>query len=273
MSPDRPCWSAGVCQLAFDISVTRDGDVAVLTVDNPPVNALHPDVGAAIEERLAALGPDTSIRCLVITGAGRHFMAGGDISFFPTLRHDRDRAERYVLGIQRMQDALATLPQPVIAAIAGAALGGGCELAMACDIRIAQQDATFGQPEVTLGLIPGAGGTQNLPRLVGPGRAKRMLFTGERLTAGEALAIGLVDELVPDGTVLEHAVALGHTIAANAPLAVTAAKRAVNIGLQMSALDGHRLEATLFASLVQSADFTEGVTAFLQKRTPSFKRK
>jgi enoyl-CoA hydratase len=256
--------------LAFEVRLVQDGHVAVLTVDNPPVNALHPDVGAVIEERLRMIGEDLSIRCVVLTGAGRHFMAGGDIRHFPTL--DRDSAERYVLGIQRMQDAIGTLPQPVIAAIAGAALGGGCELAMACDIRVADEHATLGQPEVTLGLIPGAGGTQNLPRLVPLGRAKLMLFTGDRIGAAEALRIGLVDEVVASGEALERARALGERIARNAPLAVTAAKRAVNLGRQMSVLDGHRLEATLFASLVQTADFAEGVSAFLEKRSPSFNR-
>jgi enoyl-CoA hydratase len=256
--------------LAFEVRLRRQAGIAEITVDNPPVNALHPDVGAALEARFEELANDTSVRCVLLTGAGRHFMAGGDIEYFPTL--DRDRAERYVLRIQRMQDAIATLPQPVIAAIAGAALGGGCELAMACDIRIADEDATLGQPEVTLGLIPGAGGTQNLPRLVPLGVAKRMLFTGERIAAPEALAIGLVDAVVASGTALESARELAERIARNAPLAVTAAKRAVNLGMQMSTLDGHRVEATLFASLVETEDFKEGVTAFLEKRPPVFKR-
>jgi enoyl-CoA hydratase len=257
--------------LAFEVRLERAGRIAAITVDNPPVNALHPDVGAALEIKLSEVAQDTAIRCVVLTGAGRHFMAGGDITHFPTL--DRDRAERYVLGIQRMQDAIGTLPQPVIAAIAGAALGGGCELAMACDIRIAEEDATFGQPEVTLGLIPGAGGTQNLPRLVPLGVAKRLLFTGERIRAADALTIGLVDDVVPSGTALERARSLAEQIAQNAPLAVTAAKRAVNLGMQMSVLDGHRLEAALFASLVQTDDFREGVGAFLEKRAPQFNRK
>jgi enoyl-CoA hydratase len=257
--------------LAFEVGLERADQLAVITVSNPPVNALHPDVAAAIEAHLREIDQDRSIRCVILTGAGKHFMAGGDIAYFPTL--DRDTAERYVLGIQRMQDLIGTLAQPVIAAIAGAALGGGCELAMACDIRLAEETSTLGQPEVSLGLIPGAGGTQNLPRLVPLGRAKRLLFTGERIVAADALAIGLIDEVVPVGTVLERARALGERIAINAPLAVTAAKRAVNIGMQMGAVDAHRLEATLFASLVETADFAEGVSAFFDKRTPSFERK
>jgi enoyl-CoA hydratase/carnithine racemase len=256
--------------LAFEVRLEIDGPIVTITIDNPPVNALHPDVSEAIESHLRTVGDAPEIRALVLTGAGAHFMAGGDIEYFKTL--DRHRAERYVLGIQRMQDALTMLPQPVIAALNGTTLGGGCELAMACDIRIAEERAVLGQPEVSLGIIPGAGGTQNLPRLVPLGRAKRLLFTGERITAAEALAIGLVDEVVPDGTALEHAVALALRIAANAPLAVAAAKRAVNLGLQMSVNDAQRLEATLFATLVQTRDFAEGVEAFFAKRPPSFNR-
>jgi enoyl-CoA hydratase len=172
-----------------------------------------------------------------------------------------------------MQDDIATLPQPVIAALNGTTLGGGCELAMACDIRIAEERVKLGQPEVTLGLIPGAGGTQALPRLVPLGRAKRMLFTGERITAAEAEAIGLVDEVVPTGQALERAIELGELIGRNAPLAVTAAKRAVAQGMQMSLLDANRLEATLFASLAESQDLAEGIRAFFEKRAPSFEKK
>jgi enoyl-CoA hydratase/carnithine racemase len=254
--------------LAFDVRLERDGHVATLTVDNPPVNALHPDVASALEERFAEL--DGDVRAVVLTGAGRHFMAGGDIQYFRTL--DRGNAEPYVLGIQRMQAAIGLLDQPVIAAINGTALGGGCELAMACDIRIAAESAVLGQPEVQLGIIPGAGGTQNLPRLVGPGRAKRLLFTGERISAAVALDWGLVDEVVPDGTALERAQAMGAAIAANAPLAVAAAKRAVNEGLQLNLADAHRLEASLFATLVETGDFLEGVDAFFAKRPPQFTR-
>jgi enoyl-CoA hydratase len=197
-------------------------------------------------------------------------MAGGDIEYFKTL--DRSSSERYVLGIQRMQDALGLLPQPVIAAINGTALGGGCELAMACDIRVAAEQAVFGQPEVQLGIIPGAGGTQNLPRLVGAGRAKRLLFTGERISAATALEWGLCDEVVPAGAALSRAQELAAQIAANAPLAVAAAKKAVTLGLQMSLGDAHRFEASLFTTLVETRDFAEGIDAFFAKRPPTFTR-
>jgi enoyl-CoA hydratase/carnithine racemase len=254
--------------LAFEVRLERDRHVVVLTIDNPPVNALHPDVARALEARFEEI--DTDVRAVVLTGAGRHFMGGGDIAYFRTLT--AASAEPYVLGIQRMQDAIGLLPQPVIAAVNGAALGGGCELAMACDIRVADEQAVFAQPEVRLGIIPGAGGTQRLPRLVGAGRAKRLLFTGERLTAALALEWGLVDEVVPAGTSVEQARALGAAIAANAPLAVAAAKRAVNLGLQLGLREAHLLEASLFAPLVETADFREGVDAFFEKRSPRFTR-
>ncbi|MCR6030086.1 enoyl-CoA hydratase/isomerase family protein [Nocardioides sp. zg-579] len=255
-------------ELVFDIRLEKHGHVAVLTIDHAPVNALHPLVGAAIARRLAEVATDDSLRALVITGAGKHFMAGGDITFFPEM--DRVSAERYVLGIQKMQDDLATLRIPVIAALNGTTLGGGCELAMACDIRIVDERAKLGLPEVSLGLIPGAGGTQMLPRLVPMGTAKLLLFTGDRIDAAEALRIGLVDKVVPAGTVLEEALAVAERIAANAPLAVTAAKRAVNLGVQMSHLDGCRVEASLFAPLADTQDLKEGVHAFFDKRTPAF---
>jgi enoyl-CoA hydratase/carnithine racemase len=234
------------------------------------VNALHPEVAAALHARLADVGADADVRAVVITGAGKHFGAGGDIGYFRTL--DRRSAERYVLAIQSMQDAIATLPQPAVAAINGTCLGGGLELALACDIRIADAVAVFALPEVTLGLISGAGGTQRLPRLIGAGAAKRLIFTGDRIDAARALELGLVEEVVGPGAAVEAAVDLGLRIARNAPLAVTAAKRAVDLGLQVSVLDGHRIEATLFAPLVDTADFQEGVAAFFARRPPNFER-
>lgn len=258
--------------MAFKVLVDRrEGGVALITIDNPPVNALHPAVADAIAECAAEVAEDREVRAVVLTGAGSHFMAGGDIKFLKTLR--RSDAERYVLRVQKMQDDLAMLPQPVIAALNGTTLGGGCELAMACDIRIAEEQVILGQPEVSLGLIPGAGGTQALPRLVPLGRAKRLLFTAERIGASEALTIGLVDEVVPQGMAVERAVELGQRIARNAPLAVTAVKRAVALGMQMSHLDANRLEAALFASLVETHDLSEGLAAFLERRPASFESK
>lgn len=251
------------------VSVRVEGDVHVVTIDNPPVNAFHPDVGEALIaafDRIAAATPRA--RAVVLTGAGRMFMAGGDIRHFQTL--DPVSAGRYARRIQIIQEAILHFECPVIAALNGHALGGGCELMMACDIRIASEDALFGQPEVTLGIIPGAGGTQNLPRLVPVGAAKRLLFTGDRITAVEALRIGLVDEVVPQSEVLPHAMALAARIARNAPLAVAAAKKAVNLGLELGLAEALRLETALFAELFRSADVGEGVAAFLGKRAANF---
>jgi len=251
------------------LRIEVQGPAAVITLDNPPVNALHPSVSEEILRALDAIAGDSAVRGVVITGAGRHFVAGGDISFFPTL--EPRTAEAYALAIQAMQSALQSFDRPVIAAVNGYALGGGCELMMACDIRIADHDAIFGQPEVRLGLMPGAGGTQHLPRLVPIGQAKRMLFTGRQVDASSALAMGLVDEVVPSGQCLNSALSLIDEIAACAPKAVSQIKRAVNLGLLMSVSDGHRLEAALFGELFGTEDLREGVNAFLAKRRPEFK--
>jgi enoyl-CoA hydratase len=245
--------------------------VAVITIDNPPFNAFHPAVGEALAECVADVAARPDVRCAVLTGAGKYFMAGGDIKYIGTL--DSYTAERYILRIQEVQDQLRRLPQPVIAALNGTALGGGLELAMACDIRVAAASARLGLPEVSLGIIPGAGGTQNLPRLVPLGQAKRLLFTGDQITAAEAQSMGLVDVVVPDGEARAASTEMAGRIAANAPLAVTAAKRAVDLGMQASVVDGHRIEAALFVPLVASEDFKEAITAFFERRPGTFARR
>jgi enoyl-CoA hydratase/carnithine racemase len=251
------------------VSGSSDGDIHVVTIDNPPVNAFHPDVGEALSaefDRLARLSPLP--RAVILTGAGRFFMAGGDIKFFQTL--DAVSAERYARRIQVVQEVILHFPCPVIAAVNGSALGGGCELMMACDIRVASEEALFGQPEVGLGVIPGAGGTQNLARLVPVGTAKRLLFTGDRILAQEALRIGLVDAVIPAAEVMGEARAIAKRIARNAPLAVAAAKKAVNLGLELGLSEALRLETQLFAGLFGSNDVKEGVSAFVEKRSPNF---
>jgi enoyl-CoA hydratase len=254
------------------VTVRAEGQVRIVTIDNPPVNAFHPDVAEALLAAFDAIAAVTPApRAVILTGAGRFFMAGGEIRHFQTL--DAVSAERYARRIQIIQEVIFHFPCPVIAAVNGSALGGGCELMMACDIRIAAADALFGQPEVSLGIIPGAGGTQNLPRLVPIGTAKRLLFTGDRIPADEALRIGLVDELVPAAEVMPHAMALAARIADNAPLAVRAAKQAVNLGLELGLSEALRLETSLFANLFRSTDVAEGVAAFLAKRPPEFQGK
>lgn len=251
------------------IQLETRGPAAIITLDNPPVNALHPRVAEELLVALGEIAAQPAVRGVVIVGRGRFFVAGGDIGFFPSL--DARTAEAYALSIQRMQAAIQALDRPVIAAINGHALGGGCELAMACDIRIAEEAANLGQPEVRLGLMPGAGGTQQLPRLIPVGQAKRLLFTGRHIGAARALSLGLVDEVVAPGDALKAALALVDEIAANAPLAVAQIKRAVNLGLTQSLTDGLRLEAALFGELFRTEDVREGISAFLAKRAPAFK--
>jgi enoyl-CoA hydratase len=234
-------------------SRTEDG-ICTVTIDNPPVNAFHPEIGERLLETFDRIAHD-SPRVVILTSRGKYFMAGGDIRHFKTL--NEISAARYARRIQIVQEVIHHFPCPVIAAINGSALGGGCELIMACDIRIAADTALFGQPEVTLGIIPGAGGTQNLPRLIPIGTAKRLLFTGDRITAAVVAEVGRVAE----------------RIAANAPLAVAAAKKAVNLGLELGLSEALGLETRLFADLFRSSDIKEGVDAFLSKRPPSYRGK
>jgi enoyl-CoA hydratase len=251
------------------VSLEVESRVALVTVDHPPVNTLHPRVAADLGRALDEIEADPEIRCVVLTGAGKMFGAGGDIDYFQTLTEAQ--AEPYVLSIQAMQERLCLLRQPVIAAINGHALGGGLELALACDIRIADEQARLGFPEVGLGIIPAAGGTQRIQRLVAPGLARRLVFTGEPLGAAKAHRAGLVDGVAPHGQAVAMAVALATKIASNAPLAVAAAKRAMTLGAGLPVAEGQRLEATLFRLLVRSQDFKEGIGAFVEKRAPEYR--
>ena len=248
-----------------------EGNIAVITLNNPPVNALSPEVTAELSATLDELRPNRDVRVLILTATGKIFVAGANIEVFKHL--DRKSGEEYALAVDDMQRKLEEFDWPVIAAINGHALGGGCELAMACDIRIASSKARFGQPEVTLGVIPGAGGTQRLPRLVPIGKAKKMLYTGEHITADEAERIGLVDLVVEPGTELEEAKKLAEKILKNAPVAVKFAKKCVNRGMQTSLSDGLMLESTLFGELFETSDVKEGVDAFFGKRPADFKGK
>lgn len=246
----------------------RVGHTVVVRIDNPPVNALHPDVSDEIHTVAREIEDDLSVRSMILTGTGRCFVAGGDIKFFTTL--NRQTAAKMALQVQSMQEALYRLRVPVIVAMNGHALGGGLELAMACDIAIAEEQAKIGLTEVRLGLIPGAGGTRMIATLVAPGIAKRMLFTGEQITATLAAEIGLISQVVPEGKSLEQAMALAETINSMGPLAVAAAKRSMIFGADHSLDDGHRREVELFAALFDSDDHKEGVQAFLEKRPAEF---
>ncbi len=247
----------------------RQGPLALLTMDNPPVNSLDTKAVRALDRAFARLAGEENLRAVILTGLGKAFAAGADIKGFISL--GRKAAEELALSVTAMHRKIEDLSCPVIAALNGYALGGGCELAMACDIRVASAKAKLGQPEVALGIIPGAGGTQRLPRLVPAGKAKMLIFSGEIIGAAEAEKMGLVDMVVEPGQEVAEAQKLAEKIMANGPLAVKAAKKAVNRGLQMPLYEALRLEASLFGELFETKDCQEGVTAFLEKRKPDFK--
>lgn len=247
----------------------RHGHTCLVVIDNPPVNALHPDVSDEILAAARAAEADPEVRSLVLTGTGRCFVAGGDIKYFTSL--DREMAAQMALRVQTMQEALHNLRVPVIVALNGHALGGGLELTMACDIAIAEEQALIGLTEVRLGLIPGAGGTRMLCRMIPRGTAKRMLFTGDKITAHEAQTLGLVDQVVPQGGALTAALELAERINAAGPLAVQAAKNSANHGLDHSLDEGHRREVELFSALFDTQDHKEGIGAFLARRAADFR--
>ena len=237
----------------------RADGVAVVTLNNPKVNALS----QAVLARLRAVAEDLTANppgAVVITGGERIFAAGADISEFGGTAE----GERIGLGFHSALDAVAAIPRFVIAAISGYALGGGCELALACDYRIAGEKAVFGQPEVLLGIIPGGGGTQRLPRLVGASRAKELVITGRQVKSDEALRIGLANEVVPNESLHERALALAGSVASGAVLAHAAMKRAIDEGLSTSLSEGLLLERRLFTDVFATDDSQVGVKSFLE---------
>ena len=246
--------------------------VATLTVNRPDkLNALNDATIAELGHAIDKVRVDDAIGGVILTGAGRAFVAGADISELssqsPVLAKARARAGQDVF--RRFE----TCPKPVIAAVNGFALGGGCELAMACHIRIASEAAKFGQPESKLGILPGYGGSQRLPRLIGKGRAMQLLMTGEMIDAAEAYRIGLVNKVVPADRVVAEAREMMKAIFANGPLAVALCIEAIDRGLQMSLEEGMILEANHFGLLAATDDMREGMSAFLEKRAPAFKGK
>jgi enoyl-CoA hydratase len=250
--------------------VGRDDAVATITVNRPDrLNALNAATIDELRRVLLDLRHDDGVRAVVITGAGdKAFIAGADIS--ELAGQAPVTAKITALRGQHVFDLLENLGKPVVAAINGFALGGGCELALACTLRVAADTARLGQPEVNLGLIPGFGGTQRLPRLVGRGRALELLLRGHHVDAAEAYRIGLIDRVVPRADVLATAQALARELAAKAPLAVRSILEAVHRGLQMPLAEGLAHEATLFGLITASDDMQEGTRAFLDKRSPVF---
>jgi len=254
-----------------NLLLERADAVAVLTVNRPKVlNALNTQTLDELRRAILALKHDEAVRAVIVTGAGeKSFIAGADINELalqsPTGGRDHAMRGQHVL------DLIENMGKPVIAAINGYALGGGCELAMACTIRIAADTARIGQPEINLGIIPGYAGSQRLARLVGRGRALEILLTGDPLAAHEAHRVGLVNRVVPAGELLNEARALASTLASKAPIAVRYIIDAVNKGLQMPFAEAQAYEATLFGLVASTEDMREGTKAFLEKRKAEFK--
>lgn len=248
----------------------RDAGVAILTINRPKVlNALSVQTLADLRTAFTALAADPTVRAIVLTGAGdRAFVAGADINELATLTPDG--AAAYARAGQAVLDTVEQCGRPVVAAIGGYALGGGCELAMACTLRVAADTARFGQPEINLGLIPGFAGTQRLTRLVGQGRALELLLTGDPIPATRALEIGLVNRVVPAAQVLPEARSLAAQLAGKAPVAVRSILQAVREGADLPLARAQALEAALFGLAAATDDMKEGTSAFLAKRTPSW---
>lgn len=253
-----------------NVLLDRDGGIATITVNRPRVlNALNAGTLDELRRVLLALKQDDAVRVVIITGAGeKSFIAGADINELavqtPTSGREHARSGQHIL------DLIENLGKPVIAAVNGFALGGGCELAMACTIRIAADTARLGQPEINLGIIPGYAGTQRLARLVGRGRALELLLTGNPVTAPEAHRMGLVNRVVPASELMTEARAMAAALATKAPIAVRYIIDAVNKGLDMGLADAQVFEATLFGLVASTDDMREGTRAFLDKRKAEF---
>ena len=251
------------------VTLAASGGIATLTVNRPDkLNALNAATMAELGEAISEARGRDDIRGLIVTGSGRAFIAGADIS--ELAKETAVSAHMLATEGQRIFRLFETSPKPVIAAVNGFALGGGCELALACHIRIASEQAKFGQPEVKLGICPGYGGTQRLARLVGKGRALQLLLTGETIDAAEAYRLGLVNRIVSADALIPSATEMLRQILANGPLAVAACIEAVDLGLDMSLEGGLALEASHFGLLAGTSDMREGTKAFLEKRPAEF---
>lgn len=274
---NEPCARPAVAQRRYNplmsfenLLMERDGAVTTITLNRPKVlNALNAKTLDELNDAFSQVAADADTRVVILTGAGeKSFVAGADINELAvqTPVAGRDHAQKG----QALFDKIERLGKPVIAAVNGFALGGGCELAMACTMRLAADSAKFGQPEINLGLIPGYAGSQRLPRLVGRGRAQELLLTGDMIGADEAHRIGLVNRVVPAATLMDEARALAQTLALKAPVAVRYILDAVASGSDMAFADAEDYEATLFGLVSTTDDMREGTRAFLEKRKPTF---
>ena len=274
------------------VEYTKEGTIGIIKMNNPPMNVLSSAVLTEMHAILDTIEADAELNAVIITGEGRAFVAGADIS--EMMEMDPAAAAKFAENGQGAFDRIQALKMPVIAAVNGFALGGGTELAISCDIRIASEAAIFGQPEVSLGVIPGFGGTQRLARLIGPGMAKELIFTGDMIDAKTAFNIGLVQALVPgfkvdeagepvlnekgkpmqdNEPVLAAAMKMAEKIATKGPLSVQLAKESIDLGLDLTLAAGLKVEASNFAKLFDTEDQKEGMTAFTEKRPAEFRRK
>ncbi len=248
----------------------KDG-IGVIQLERPPMNALNAQVQEELRAAAHAATDDDSVYAVIVYGGPKVFAAGADIKEMAEMSYVQMAARAGALS--SAFDAIARIPKPVVAAITGYALGGGCELALACDWRVVAEDAKLGQPEIKLGIIPGAGGTQRLARLVGPAKAKDLIFSGRMVDAAEALAIGLADRVVPAEKVFDEAMALVQPYVNGPAQAIRAAKAAIDGGLDRDLAGGLAWESQLFAALFATTDKAEGMSAFVEKRKPNFSGK
>ncbi|MDQ0246373.1 enoyl-CoA hydratase/carnithine racemase [Bacillus fengqiuensis] len=249
---------------------TMENGITLITLNRPEAaNSLSIQMLNELREAIAACKFDRSVRCVMITGAGeKAFCAGADLKERAGM--DTSQVRKTVSLIRESMNELEALPQPVIAVVNGVAFGGGTELALACDIRIASETAKFGLTETSLGIIPGAGGTQRLPRLIGKGRAKELIFTARRMEAGEALEIGLVEYVMPAESLLDKALHIANQIVRNAPVAITQAKFSIDKGLNVDLSTGLSIEQKAYELTIPTKDRLEGIQAFKEKRSPVF---
>jgi enoyl-CoA hydratase/carnithine racemase len=255
----------------MSIQVQREDQVAILTINRPEVyNCLNLATLLAMREQLGEIALDRDIRAVIVTGAGeKAFCSGADLKERRTMTEQQ--VQQYIRTIRDTFTELERLPKPVIAAINGVALGGGTELALACDLRVMSETAQMGLTETSLGIIPGAGGTQRLPRIVGKAKAKELIFTARKVGAEEALAIGLVNRVVPAGEALSAALELARQITENAPIALAQAKYAIDFGLEADLATGLAIESNAYQVLIPTKDRLEGLAAFKEKRKPVYR--
>lgn len=255
-----------------NVKIEINQGIATVTVNRPDaMNSLNNDVLNDLFDAFTQVAKDESVLAIIVTGEGKAFVAGADIAAMQEM--NSVMAHKLSANGHRVMNLIESTPKPVIAAVNGFALGGGCELAMACDIRIASERAKFGQPEVNLGLIPGFGGTLRLPRLVGKGMAKLLIMTGDIIDAQEAHRIGLVEKVVPPEHLMDAATALALKILSKAPLGVASAKTTIDVGYDMDTSGASDLEIEAFAELFDTQDKMEGISAFFEKRPAKFIKK